>query len=56
MLFGSNPLKPLCAALVLALAAPAIHAADADILVPDAGTGPVLDKVDVTATSSSYST
>src|ERR1700742_5217431 len=52
----NNPPKPLCAALALALAAPAVHASEADIAVPDAGSGQVLDKVDVTATTSSYST
>src|ERR1700749_2989992 len=56
MAIGMNPLKPLCAALALALAAPAVHAIEADIAVPDAGSGQVLDKVDVTATTSSYST
>ncbi len=56
MPIAKNPLKPLCAALTLALLAPAAHAVDAEVMVPDAANGQVLDKVDVTATTSSYST
>ncbi|HEX4481280.1 MAG TPA: TonB-dependent siderophore receptor [Rudaea sp.] len=58
MPIGINTLKPLCAALALALITPAVHAADAgaDVTAADAGNGQVLDKVDVTATTSSYST
>ena len=57
MPIGPNVLKPLCAALCIALVAPAAFAAtDADVVTtPDAADkGTTLDKVDVTATTSSY--
>ncbi len=58
MPIGPNSLKPLCAALLLALASQAARAADAEIADVDTGLADagnnVLDKVDVTATTSSY--
>ena len=55
MPIGPDSLKPLCAALLLALTGQAAGAADADVdtSLAEAGNN-VLDKVDVTATTSSY--
>ncbi len=57
MPIGTHSLKPLCAALFMILASPGVQAdsaADATLTPDAADKGTTLDKVDVTATTSSY--
>ncbi|HEX3897133.1 MAG TPA: TonB-dependent siderophore receptor [Rudaea sp.] len=50
---GRNAIRPLCAALLIALTSNAAGAADVDAAL-DASDSPVLSRVDITATTSGY--